>query len=252
MAKARMLHKKISISQQMELLSLPAQLLFTWMISHADDDGRLRGETRYVKASVVPLKDWSVKKIGDYLQEMVIAELIHLWSQNGETYIEFIKWRDHQYIRKDRHIPSSLPHFYGDFDNTKELARLPDVNQASAQYNEIKFNEIQSNKSEYNKNTSHFSYKEEIDELSTETIIPKNFVPSTEGQAAAQRACVALEPFNSQAMRTTYLSALDKGLPLHLFDQFVSEILQDHTVKNKGAVFNKKVTEYFDKQREDV
>jgi len=56
MAKARMLHNKISKSLQVDSLPVPAQLLFTWMISWADDEGRLKGEPKYIKATVIPYK----------------------------------------------------------------------------------------------------------------------------------------------------------------------------------------------------
>jgi len=63
MAKARMLHKKISVSVQINKLTLPARLLFTWMIPHADDEGKLKGDIEFIKAMVVPMTIWSFKKI---------------------------------------------------------------------------------------------------------------------------------------------------------------------------------------------
>lgn len=62
MAKARMIHKKISASTQVNRLTLPARLLFSWMIPHADDEGRIKGEPEYIKAVVVPMTRWSFKK----------------------------------------------------------------------------------------------------------------------------------------------------------------------------------------------
>ena len=44
MAISRMLHKSISHSIQVNRLSPEARLLFTWMIPHADDEGRIKGE----------------------------------------------------------------------------------------------------------------------------------------------------------------------------------------------------------------
>ena len=77
MAKARMLHNKISTLLQVNRLSLPAKLLFTWMIAHADDEGRLRGEPEYIKATVVPMTKWSFKLISVYIKEMVNQQLIY-------------------------------------------------------------------------------------------------------------------------------------------------------------------------------
>jgi len=71
MAKARMLHKTISTSSQVNKLSLPARLLFTWAIAHADDDGRLRGDPEYIKATVVPMVRWSFKKVERYFADVI-------------------------------------------------------------------------------------------------------------------------------------------------------------------------------------
>src|SRR3990167_3598798 len=109
MAKARMLHRSISTSSQVNRLSLPARLLFTWMIPHADDEGRLKGSAEYIKASVVPMTNWTFKRIKSYLEEIKSSGLIHYWQQNNEWFIEFAKWRQYQQIRKDRFEYSNLP-----------------------------------------------------------------------------------------------------------------------------------------------
>ncbi len=75
----------------------------------------------------------------------------------------------------------------------------------------------------------------------------KHFKPSTAGETAALEAYVALEPNNPPALTTTYLHACKRGLPVDLFYRFVSEIEQDPYIRNKGAVFNKKVEDYFEK-----
>lgn len=98
MAKARMLHQKISRSLQVNRLSLSAKLLFTWMIAHADDEGRLRGEPEFVKATVVPMSKWSHKRIEKYLQELKNEKLIYYWQENDDWVVEFVKWNSHQRI----------------------------------------------------------------------------------------------------------------------------------------------------------
>ena len=76
MAKARMLHKKISVSLQVNRLTLPAKLLFTWMIPHTDDEGKMKGDPEFIRATVVPMAKWSFKKIREYLEEMQDKGLI--------------------------------------------------------------------------------------------------------------------------------------------------------------------------------
>ena len=145
MAKARMLHKKISISQQVNNLSLPTQLLFTWMIAHADDEGRLRGESDYIRATVVPMKNWSPKRIERYLEEIKSVNLIYRWEHNDEWIIEFIRWNEHQIIRKDRFTSSNLLSFPNKNDVKVSTKRQPENDQETLQSNPIESNLIKGN-----------------------------------------------------------------------------------------------------------
>ena len=240
MAKARMLHKKISVSVQVNKLTLPAKLLFTWMISHADDEGKLKGDIEFIKAMVVPMTKWSFKKIKGYLMEMKNQELIYYWQENDEWLIEFIKWDEHQTIRKDRLIPSNLPSYPKENDNLVVDTRQPADNQEPAQANGIESNTREFNKSESNEiGNADKPYK------GSEVVVsPKNFEPSSEGEVAALEAWEKLDRGHPWAFGTTYLNALRKGLPTRMFYQFVSEIQQDNSIKKPGAVFNEKVASY--------
>lgn len=231
MAKARMLHKIISISLQVNKLSLPARLLFTWMIAHADDDGRMHGEPEYIKATVVPMTKWSFKKIRAYLEEISKAGLIFWWSnpQNNEWFVEFINWKKYQQIKSDRYKPSDLPSFNKESGNTMEPNGIQIGTESAPQANISEYNQGKFNKGEY--------------------IADKNFKPSNEGELAAWEAHKELEPNRPWALKLTYLRALEKGLPPAKFYQYMSEIKQDPTIKDKGKVFNAKVTEWLEKQK---
>src|SRR3989344_7748282 len=111
MAKARMLHSKISHSIQVNSLPVKAALLFTWMISHADDDGRMLGEAKFIKAKVVPMQRWSETVIEGLLVKIMSIGLIERWEQNGKCYIEFPTWGDYQKIRPDRYKKSQFPSY---------------------------------------------------------------------------------------------------------------------------------------------
>jgi len=244
MAKARMLHKKISVSIQVNELSLPAKLLFSWMIPHADDQGRLRGNPEYIKAVVVPMTRWSFKKIKEYLNETANKGLIYYWQEKNEWFIEFVKWDKHQTIRKDRFIPSDLPSYSKQNDNQVTTDCQPSNNQEPTQANGIKTNINECNQSEVNK----ISVADEPYKGNGFMVNPKNFKPSSEGETAALEAWRKLEPANPLAFKTTYLSSLTKGLPPDMFYIFTSEIRQDNSIKNPGAIFNRKVKDYFEKQ----
>jgi hypothetical protein len=244
MAKARMLHKKISVSVQVNKLTLPARLLFTWMIPHADDEGKLKGDIEFIRAMVIPMTKWSFKKIKGYLMEMKDQGLIYYWQENDEWFIEFIKWKDHQYIQKDRFKPSDLPSFHKEVDNKLDTNCIHEIITPSPQLNISESNLNEVNKSEVNESNvaDKSSYKGNGDMVN-----PKTFKPSSDGELAALEAWKKLEPENPVAFKITYLHALSNGLPSSIFYLFTSEIRQDNTIKNPGAVFNKKVKDYFER-----
>jgi len=251
-----MLHAKISVSLQVNKLPESAQLLFTWMISHADDEGRLKGDAESVRALVVPMKHWSLKRMESYLDAIKNEGLIYRWQENNEWFIEFVKWTDHQYIQKDRFKASTLPRYSKESGHTLDTERVQTGNNSSPQANiseskekEIKRSEENISETE-NKQDKTNSPKTEPNKEGKGWVNPKTFQPSNEGELAALDAWDKLEHYNPMAFKLTYLTALYKGLPPDKFYQFVSEIKQDPTVEKPGAVFNSKVQAYFE-ERED-
>src|SRR5690606_23896172 len=115
-----------------------------WLISHADDEGRLRGEPEYVKATVVPMKDWTFDNIRNYLIQMKNLGLIQYWENNGVQIIEFPKWKEHQIIRSDRFKHSSLPAY----DNQPSTNAIPAGNHNTPQANISEVNKEEIKKSE--------------------------------------------------------------------------------------------------------
>lgn len=97
MASGRILKTQISLSEQVNDLSLHAALLFTWMIPHADDFGRMVGNARKVKALVVPMRDdFTSIMVDECLKEMSYAHLIERYEVNGEFFLQFPEWEIHQ------------------------------------------------------------------------------------------------------------------------------------------------------------
>ncbi len=70
MAEARLLRKKISKSERVNSLPMPAQLLYTWLIGHVDVEGRFSGNPRVVKNEVFPLKNYTVSQVDKWLDMM--------------------------------------------------------------------------------------------------------------------------------------------------------------------------------------
>lgn len=97
-----MIDKKISISEDVANLSTEAQLLFTWMIPHADDVGLLPYSSRSIKALVVPMKDWSVEDIGNHLESIQKVNLIEPFEWGGDKYWKISSFLQHQTLKRDR------------------------------------------------------------------------------------------------------------------------------------------------------
>ena len=132
---------------------------------------------------------------------------------------------------------ATLPRYNQESGHTLDTERIQTGNTSSpqAKVSKVKVREI--NKSENKLPTTEPN-------KGKEWANPKTFQPSTEGEVAALEAWNQLEHFNPMAFQVTYLTALHKGLPPDKFYQFTSEIKQDQTIKNAGAVFNQKVKDY--------
>lgn len=109
MAQKRMIDKKISVSEQVANLSIEAQLLFTWMIPHADDLGLLPYSVRSIKAMVVPMWDKSNEEIKTLLESIVFQKLVTVFQCEGQKFLLLPKFLEHQTLKRDRQPQTILP-----------------------------------------------------------------------------------------------------------------------------------------------
>lgn len=97
MAEKRMLSKVISVSEKINTLpDILDMLLFTWMIPHADDFGRLAGSPAKVKALVVPMLDRSINDVKQSLERLSENGVILWYEVDGEKLIEIVDFDRHQ------------------------------------------------------------------------------------------------------------------------------------------------------------
>lgn len=114
-ARARMIHGSISISERVNKLGVKGALLYTWLIPHADDYGRMSANPRVVKAMVLPLLDEiTLEDIKVLLDRMYQLALITIYAVNPEdacnienAIIQINDWHDFQRLREPR--PSRYP-----------------------------------------------------------------------------------------------------------------------------------------------
>lgn len=112
MAKGRMLSKAVSTSQKLaNLKSDSARLLWTWLLPHLDREGRFFAEASVVKGHAVPrLKNHTEKTIAEHLQQLADVGLILLYEVNGDTYLQYNQFDEHQSgLHKEREPTSPCP-----------------------------------------------------------------------------------------------------------------------------------------------
>jgi len=111
MAEGRMLKKQISRSRRLgELKSDSARLLYTWILPHLDIKGRHEADPSVIKGEIVPrLESFNSKNIQAYLEDMHKVGLISLYRNDGDQFLQFRKFEEHQSLRPDKEACSRIP-----------------------------------------------------------------------------------------------------------------------------------------------
>jgi hypothetical protein len=107
MARKRMIEPELWTDEQVSNLSRDARLLFIGLISNADDEGRLKGTPRYLKAVIFPYDDIGASLIDSWLNEVISQNLVIRYNVNGDEYLVLPSFLKHQTI--NRPSPSRLP-----------------------------------------------------------------------------------------------------------------------------------------------
>ena len=98
----RILKESICTSDNVDKLSLRAEIAFYRLIVNCDDYGRFDGRPSILKARLFPLKketDVNEGVIESILKELVAADLIILYEVRGKPYLQMRTWEDHQQVR---------------------------------------------------------------------------------------------------------------------------------------------------------
>ena len=103
-----MIDPGIWANEQVNTLSREARLLFIGMVSNADDEGRLHGSARFLKANIFPYdEDLKANKVKDWRDEVVNVGLALHYEVEGVEYLSLPTWHRHQKISHP--YASSLP-----------------------------------------------------------------------------------------------------------------------------------------------
>lgn len=114
-----MISKSISTSVKLSKVSDFAALLFTWMIPHTDDYGRIDGEALAVRGIVVPMRAKTEKDIQKAIDELKGQNLVKILGVNGRDYLQIVNFSDHQSLKNDRNPWSIVPGQKGKIGNKR-------------------------------------------------------------------------------------------------------------------------------------
>ncbi len=100
MARIRTIKPEFPQSESMGQISRDARLCFVLMWTLADDEGRLRGNSRMLASLLFPYDDDAPALIVGWLEELESVASIQRYKDGGDSYIQITKWLSHQKIDK--------------------------------------------------------------------------------------------------------------------------------------------------------
>lgn len=107
MARIRTIKPELPQSESMGNVSRDARLCFILLWTLADDEGRLRGNSRMLASLLFPYDNDAPQLIPSWLDELIREGCIEQYQVDGASYIQIAKWLSHQKI--DRPSTSKLP-----------------------------------------------------------------------------------------------------------------------------------------------
>ncbi len=151
MAERRMLSKTISTSRKVNRLGDRTALLYTWLIPHTDDYGRMEGDAMSVKAKVLPMRINTEMEVDQDLDLLENAGLIERYKVDKEQYLEILNFDSFQTFRSDRPRRSEYPDKEGKLteDNHMDTNGVPVGDNAPPKIREVKGREVKLSKDIY-------------------------------------------------------------------------------------------------------
>lgn len=122
MARIRSIKPEFPQSESMGNVSRDARLTFLQLWTIADDEGRLRGNSRMLASLLFPYDDDAPSLIDTWLAELEKEGCIIRYKSTGQSYIQICNWLIHQKI--DKPSKSKIPEFAED---SREFAKPREV-----------------------------------------------------------------------------------------------------------------------------
>lgn len=109
MARIRTIKPEFPQSESMGRVSRDARLTFIELWTLADDEGRLRGNSRMLASLLFPYDDDAKDLIDGWLRELESEDCLTRYKIGGDSYIQISNWLIHQKI--DKPSKSKIPAF---------------------------------------------------------------------------------------------------------------------------------------------
>jgi hypothetical protein len=97
-AESRLIYNSISTSERVSSLGVKGALLYTWLITHCDTQGRMQGKPTVVKQLVAPfLDEITPEDVDEVLGQMQQLKLIKRYEDNTRRpLIQVLDWWEWQ------------------------------------------------------------------------------------------------------------------------------------------------------------
>ena len=100
MARKRMIDPSFWIDEKLGKMELINRLLFMGLISNSDDEGRLVGNFSLINSIIFPYDGFSIKKIEKAIKEIANLNMIIVYTNDNQQYIQIVNFLEYQTINK--------------------------------------------------------------------------------------------------------------------------------------------------------
>ncbi len=98
----RIIKESICTSETIDKLTWLEEVFFYRLIVNCDDYGRMDARPAILKARLFPLKDITLKQIGEILDKLSTVGIVTVYEYDGRPYLQLVSWGKHQQIRNKK------------------------------------------------------------------------------------------------------------------------------------------------------
>lgn len=134
----RMIYAQLAENKDFALMSDKAQKTYIFLIVLADDDGRVKGDSDWLRIKVFPYNpEVTAEDMKSFLREIAKVELIILYKHkiDNSYYIQHPNWEKYQLLRSDRKKDSTIPSPDDNQVSTKRVHKRSNISKEEKKAN---------------------------------------------------------------------------------------------------------------------